>query len=168
MSNNCIDVTVSDPTADGWVQDARTGKSYLVLNTTTMAHGANQEICLQHGGILPEPRSQVDNDFLNSLNTDMFLLGLRDVETEDSWQWDSDGTPVLYTNWRPNGSPNGGLTENCAFVYRNKENLGPLWGDLPCLSDSYMERQNKNLICQRNTGMCLIFSIHFGPSKMFK
>ena len=132
-----------------------------------MAHGANQEICLQHGGILPEPRSQEENDFLNNLNTDMFPLGLRDVETEGSWLWDSDGSPVIYTNWRP-GQPQGGVNENCAFVYRNKNNLGPLWGDLRCLPSSHMEQQNKNLICQRDKGVWLIFFRQVGPLKLFK
>ena len=130
-----------------------------------MAHDANQEICLQHGGILPEPRSQEENDFLNSLNTNMFLLGLRDVVTDGSWLWDSDGTPVLYTNWRPD-QPDGGNRENCAFVNMDRKNLGPVWDDFLCVSRRYLDDRNNSLICQKNKGVWVIFFIKVGPFKI--
>ena len=74
--------------------NGRTLKKYLVLDTTT---DVNLDKCKQHGGILPEPRSQEENEFLNNLNSDTFVLGMNNKETEGtSLVWDSDGTPVVY------------------------------------------------------------------------
>ena len=124
-----------------------------------MAHDANQEICLQHGGILPEPRSQEENEFLNDLNTDMFVLGLSDVEIEGSWLYDSDRSTVAFTNWHP-GQPRGGTGKNCA-VMRNFANGGAFWSDVPCLSDGDLNAFNMSLICQKTKGLCVvIFSIN--------
>ena len=130
----------------------------MVLGTTTLAHDVNKDLCLQHGGILPEPLSQEENEFLNSLGSDMFVLGMSDKGTEDSWVWDSNGTPVVYTNWY-GSEPAGGTRENCAVMFRNYESGGAFWGDLPCSSSTYMESKKKSLICQKRSEgrpQCLI------------
>ena len=111
----------------------------------------NRDICLQHGGILPEPRSSEENEFLNSLNTDLFLLGMSDVETEGTWLWDSDGTPVVWTNWSPTDPP-GGTDENCAAMLRTLGNAGPEWATLLCAYTSAYDEIAKSLICQK--GIC--------------
>ena len=145
-------------TAD-WVVDDNTGKKYLVIDTTTFAHDVNQDKCLQHGGILPEPRSQEENQFLHDLNSDTFVLGMSDRQTEDSWVWDSDGTPVVYQTWF-HGQPKDGSGENCAIMMRNYASGGTLWDDVPCLSNEYLDTYDKNLICQKPEGMFL-FSFFF-------
>ena len=116
-----------------------------------MAHDVNQDKCRQHGGILPEPRSQEENQFLNNLNTEMFVLGLSDVETEGSWQWDSDRTPVVYSNWL-SGDGAGGRAENCVFMSRNFRNYDGFWADFSCSSSAFMDARNKSLICQKTEG----------------
>ena len=126
---------------------------YLLLNTTTFRHDDNMETCRQHGLILPEPRSQEENDFLHNLNTDMFVLGMSDVTREDSWVWDSDGSPVIYTNWGSR-EPNGGREENCAVMEKFEvEN----WADIPCASRPRLDLEPKILICQKYEGMYLLW-----------
>ena len=144
--------------ADGWIEDTRTGEKYLVLDTNTLSHDDNLDKCLQHGGILPEPRSQEENEFLNSLNSDLFVLGMSDRDTEDTWVWDSDVTPVVWQNWQSD-DPGGGPGENCAVMLRNYGNSGALWGDVACLSHVYMDAKDKQLICQKSKGKldCLVF-----------
>ena len=65
-----------------WITDARTGKQYLVLDTDDIKHDQVQQQCHIHGGFLPEPRDEKDNQFLDSLDTDTFLLGLTDSAVE--------------------------------------------------------------------------------------
>ena len=130
----------------------------MILNTTTLAHDVGQARCQQHGGMLPEPRSQQENDFLDELGSSMFLLGMNDIVTEGVWRWDSDVSDVIFQNWRP-GQPddNLGIHEHCAVMNRDYSQLSggqsSSWDDLPCSSDSYMDGQPKSLICQRKIGM---------------
>ena len=139
---------------DGWILDEKTGEMYLILNTTTLAHDVNRDQCLHNGGNLPEPRSKEQNDFLHDLNTKMFLLGMSDSQTEGTWLWDSDNTPVIYTNWHDiHGATNGATSINCAVMMKHYEKGQALWGDLPCRSNSYMDGFGKSLICQR-TKVC--------------
>ena len=125
----------------------------MILNTTTLAHDAGQARCQQHGGMLPEPRSQQENDFLDQLGTKMFLLGMNDKVDEGVWQWDSDGSEVIFQNWAPGQAENGvhtGVPEHCAVMV---EQYAKNWHDLPCSSDPLMDGHHKSLICQRKIGM---------------
>ena len=133
----------------------------MILDTTTLAHDVGQARCQQHGGMLPEPRSQQENDFLDQLGTEMFVLGMNDKVTEGVWRWDSDGSEVIFQNWEPgqpgNGADSLGLPEHCAVMERDYAKRRGIpsssWGDLPCSSDSHMDGQPKSLICQRKIGM---------------
>ena len=152
---------------DNWVMDNRTGKEYLVIDTDTLDHQTNQQRCERIGGILPEPRDRGENRFLNNLNTDMFLFGMNDRLIEDHWVWGSDGTPVVWTNWRSGDTvgvtktdggwrhTDGGIWENCAVMTRNYDEKEPAkWEDLDCVAESLFKDIKKSLICQRNRGEC--------------
>ena len=128
---------------------------YLVLDTSTFAHEVNKAECQQHDGFLPEPRNEQENEFLNGLNTQMFPLGINDSETEGSWVFNSDGSPVVYQNWRSSRRSQRNLA-NCAQMFRHYLDGGATWGDYPCDSDSFMESLSKSLICQKNGGMHLV------------
>ena len=136
---------------------------YLVLSTTTLAHDHNRDLCLQHDGILPEPRSQKENEFLNNLGSEMFLLGMSDKDTEGRWLWDSDRTPVDYFNWGAvpgaGQEPNGQRSQNCIVMMRNFVSGGASWADISCASDYHLEAQTKSLICQKNGGMCKLMKV---------
>ena len=126
-----------------------------MLNTTTLTHDVAKTKCQQHGGILPEPRSQQENNFLDGLGTEMFLLGMNDKGTEGVWVYDRDGSEVKFTNWWPGkpGHEDGllGLEEDCAVMMKNYRNGSDKWSDRPCSTTgiTYLEREKKSLICQR-------------------
>ena len=125
----------------------------------------NRQVCHNHGGFLPEPRDEGDNQFLDSLDADTFTLGMTDRDVEGQWVWESDGSPVTWFRWvkwndqsKNARAPNGGLAEQCAVMRRQVESrtrVGPDgWEDYPCASRSYFRSQPTNLICQRKSGMC--------------
>ena len=119
----------------------------MALETDNLLHDYNRDTCLQLGGILPEPRTPGENQFLNNMGTDTFLLGMNDRETEGTWVWNSDGTPVRWFNWYD--PPSGGTIKNCAIMLRTLGNVGPEWLDLKC---GYEYDFPISLICQK--GMC--------------
>ena len=41
------------------------------------------------------------------------FIGLTDLANEQQWVWSSDGSPLVYSNWKT-GQPDGGTVENCA------------------------------------------------------
>ena len=123
-----------------------------------MVHDHLQQVCRSHGGMLPEPRSEEENQFLNSLGSDMFTLGMTDREKEGQWIWDSDQSPVNYSSWylaQKKPAPNGGTYENCARMIRRyggkktKDNRAD-WDDYACY---WRSRVPKSLVCQRLPGM---------------
>ena len=79
------------------ITDPSTGKQYIVLNTTTLNHTVNEDICSNHGGHLPEPKNPQENMFLNNLGSAMFPLGIRRVEGQ--WRYDNDGSHVRWMSW---------------------------------------------------------------------
>ena len=132
-----------------------------MLHTDDLAHDDNQQVCHNHGGFLPEPRDEHDNQFLNNLDTDMFTLGMNDGLMEGQWDWESNGSPVTWktwVHWTDHGSvPNGGRGKNCALMLRHTQNYWrghrtEAWADYSCMSDSFLITQPKSLICQRITG----------------
>ena len=126
--------------------------------TFGLKHDENQALCASLGGILPEPRDELENDFLDSLDPEQFTLGMTDRVAEGIWVWDSDGSLVTWTYWIKwdNGwdhEPNGAEQKNCAKVTRNKnrEEQGWVkkgWATINC-GVPYNERR-KSLVCQRN------------------
>ena len=146
---------------DEWVADPRTGKKYMVLETTTHDHDINQETCRNIGAHLPEPRDEQENLFLDSLGSDTFVLGITDEAVEGQWVFESDGSPLTWFSWmhythypeRPNSGRNG----NCAVMTRRTEDhlsghRSQDWNDFSCNSNPYLEELPKSLICQKYTG----------------
>ena len=144
--------------------DESTGKQYLVLDTNHLAHDDLQQECHNLGGFLPEPRNEQENTFLDSLGVDTFVLGMTDRDVEGQWVWESDGSLVSWTRWvqwiASNGGipqePDGGAREGCALMMRQtvshrRGHRPDGWIDFSC---PYLRSLPKNLICQRNPGMC--------------
>ena len=102
-----------------WITDPNTGKQYADLEKNIDRDNA-RVLCRRFGGMLPEPRHQEENDFLNSWQTDTFYLGMSDTAVEGNWVWDSDLTDVSWEHWRPNtAEPDGGEDQNFAVMSRN-------------------------------------------------
>ena len=105
-----------------------------------------ESMCSEVGGILPEPRSEEENNFLKTLIEDRagaryFAIGMRNEG--GSWLWRSDDSPVTWFNWR-SGHPipgrecvwyDAGWKTHEFIVYRG--------------SDGHVMR-DLTVICQRN------------------
>ena len=146
--------------SESWVTDGNTGKQYLVLATSTLDVLENTKTCASHNAILPEPRTEAENNFLDSLNAQAFPLGMDDVDQEGVWRWNSDGSPVTWQYWAKfsvsNGAePNGGGGENCVVmvkhIYQEKRLTSTAsWGDVRCQGQQISP---KSLVCQKPEGM---------------
>ena len=123
--------------------DGRTGKRYKVVESGKKTFSESKKICTALGGYLPEPRDELENNFLDSLNSESFYLGMTDSAVEGDWLWESDSTEVTWKNWVDWTSiftrdpPNGGTSENCALVlkHNNNKKLGhstKAWIDHEC------------------------------------
>ena len=141
--------------------DPRTGKKYIILETTTHDHAINQEPCRNLGAHLPEPRDEQENLFLDSLGADTFILGITDEAEEGQWVFDSDGSALTWFSWVNYGDhadpPKQGRNGNCAVMLRLTEkslrgHRTQDWTDFNCNSDAFHEKNPKNLICQKYTG----------------
>ena len=109
----------------------------------SFSHDRCQDLCQNLGGKLPEPRNEIENNFLDSLDICNFVLGINDKEVEGQWVFDSDNTKVTWFDWEIYGGiPNGGTTQNCAFMHHN-------WADYKCESTSFYDVQKRQLVCER-------------------
>jgi hypothetical protein len=74
--------------------------------------------------------SQEEQDALNEQFGTMGLAwtGLRDVNKDGKWVWETSGTPLDYSNWH-SGEPSG--NEFCTEIVYGSDWNGD-WNDLPC------------------------------------
>ena len=97
----------------------------------------------------------MENDFLYTLNTGSFFLGMSDFLTEGHWLWGSDGSEVTWKNWVtwPVSALEPPSERNCAVMTIDLRTVGndadqiadrKGWVDVGCKSDD-----RKSLICQR-------------------
>ena len=63
--------------------DARTGKQYIVLETSTLNFDENIATCARYNAILPEPKTEEENNFLDSLDAETFPLGRKFIVNID-------------------------------------------------------------------------------------
>ena len=106
--------------------------------------------------MLPEPRTEAENNYLDSLGAEMFYLGINDKDTEGSWRFNSDSSIVTWQYWaefdnRPE-DPNGGENENCAIMMRNTLRESTVtetssWADVQCDGSSIWSTMS--LVCER-------------------
>ena len=129
---------------------------YIVLKTDRFEHDEGQKQCEEIGGVLPEPRNAYQIEFLHGLNTGMFYLGMTDHDQDGTWTWDSDGSPVTYTNWGP-GQPNRWNNRlKCAIMlgnYAKTGYTGANWKNVYCDPHLGKLRKHLDLICERTLGL---------------
>ena len=128
-----------------------------MLNNNDMVHDHLQQVCHSHGGMLPEPRSEGENQFLDSLGSDMFPLGMTDRDVEGRWIWDSDQSNVTWTKWAPSTKKYRGRTGfDCALMIRRytdgkrRPDAGK-WSVILC--DWKIKNRPASLVCQRQSGI---------------
>ena len=116
-------------------------KQYMVVESARKNFYESRTICKNLGGMLPEPRNELDNNFLDSISYKSFYLGMRDSSVEGYWAFESDYSKVAWKNWvrwsDHANPPNGGTNENCAIMLKdyNKNEGGhnpKAWVDIKC------------------------------------
>ena len=151
-----------------WKPDNRTGKGYMILHTESLDHKISQAKCQLLGGKLPEPRDEKENQFVNELGTNIFLLGINKIKG-DEWRFDSDGSRVIYNNWEP-GHPDSEKTgKDCAIMERSHlfpqghRNLPATWIDVSCKPGGQSEYSDrtKHLVCESAGGMYICYYLIF-------
>jgi len=80
--------------------------------------------CKQEGGHLASVNSKEENDFIRTISSGVFWLGLTDFK-EGVWIW-SDGSPFAFNNWSGSGPSNSGGNEDCVQWVNGK------WNDINC------------------------------------
>ena len=154
----------------------------MKLSTDTLAHDVAVRKCGQHNGILPEPRSEREHEFLvNFANGYLFPLGMNDKQREGEWVWESDLSEVVYNKWWKNTLPIK-TPKNCDLFYKFIPSTSSAnWYMIPCssslnnvqkncayshadwytfpCSSSFKNVSKKVVICQKQTGKW-IFIIH--------
>jgi gliding motility-associated-like protein len=107
--------------------------SLYFLNPTNLSADAAQAYAQSFGGNLVSIQSAAENIAIGialgkqGFGNEVVWIGLTDKKTEGTFEW-YDGSPVIYTNWRPGGEPNNaGGNEDCAQIFPDG-----LWNDLDC------------------------------------
>ena len=124
------------------------GKCYYIGTYRKSAEDADRFCKTIFHGRLFEPRSldtsKKVHTFALSVKNTHFWIGVNDKDNENSWVYNSDGSPIV-SSALPfySGQPNGGTGENCMLYYRTLEsNIGEV-GDYPCTGYA------NSFICER-------------------
>ena len=107
---------------------------FAFFNDAVFHHRA-KDLCRNIGGILYEPKNQsvmkiVINKAQAMDSVNGFWIGIRDVDIEGTFVYDSDKSPLLFTDWNY-GQPNdaGPIYYGADCVAVNSHGK---WNDLPC------------------------------------
>jgi len=111
---------------DGWKKFNQNCYNF-VEKTLSWKNAENH--CKQEGGHLASVNSKEENDFIRTISSGVFWLGLTDFK-EGVWIW-SDGSPFAFNNWSGSGPSNSGGNEDC--VHGTQEENGN-WNDINCAS----------------------------------
>jgi len=109
----------------GWISRGRS--CYFLSSSANSWHGA-RTFCQRFNGDLVIINDAAENQFLRSLTSRRFYIGLSDIKEEGTWQWVDGSNLTLSSSHWDRGEPNNLGNEDCG------EMLGGVlfWNDLPC------------------------------------
>jgi len=111
-----------------WQQPAEDSPCYRVSNTQMNYYQADQ-FCKKHGGYLFEPRTAADTNFIKPMLSQglFYWIGLNNL-ANGRYLWQSDNSPLTYTNWAPSNPDNFNI-ERCVVSCGYG---GYLWNTIGC------------------------------------
>ena len=121
---------------NNWIYHPDTDRCYIFQDRKVSQSVASSS-CQDLGGHLPMPKNEAEGLFVSTLSQEVVWLGVSDEKMEGEWVW-ADGGRVEWTNWWPGGpnggEPDGGDSQNCAFMYGGASSLAGQWRDYFCSS----------------------------------
>ena len=115
---------------------------YKVVDNQWFHYNTAVTKCTDIGGLLPEPRNQVENNFLMTLTMDRFWLGIDDRAISNRYVYKSDNSLVTWTQWGPGLPVNTG--DNCVTLWRDNGATDRYWKHI----SGGARKDNFSLVCQ--------------------
>ena len=133
---------------DTWINLSGVDWAEFAFYNNMVDYHTAKQLCTTIGGILYEPKNQsVMQIVINQTqkaNIGEFWIGIHDMDNEGTFVYDSDNSPISFTNWNFGEPNNAGLGEDCAIMNGHGK-----WNGLPC-TDS-----QRSTVCFREKGICI-------------
>merc|ERR1719300_454195 len=137
---------------EGWLNAGHIGCYLLPPYLKVSSFYEAEMICEDMGGIVVEPRTEVEQELITSLlaglepedGTGNWWIGLTDAGHEGIWVWVHDFTPVEDPFWASAPDSSSGNHADCAVMSADD---GYLWKDVECWGGQ--PEGEWGVICQR-------------------